>query len=160
MVEFDAVAYSSAVALFEFARNARKSLPSVIAQIADSVDMLRSPSFDGMPKSQSDGDALERHAIEHIDLMAQLEQSRREYEDVIARCEQAIMEMERSGECADNDGAVLRCYYLQGMSEKATAKKCGYAVSSIYNKREIALVHIAPAVRRLGLIGYSQGFTG
>jgi len=160
VVEFDAVAYSSAVALFEYARNARKSLPSIVSQIADSLDMLKSPNLDGMPRQQSDGDELERLAIEHMELMRQLEASKDEYKDVISKCEDAIMDMERHCECADKDGAVLRCYYLQGMSEKATAKKCGYAVSSIYNKREIALVHIAPAIRRLGLIGYSQGFTG
>ena len=38
MVEFDAEAYNAASNLFRSAQMVRKSLPSIIAQIADSVD--------------------------------------------------------------------------------------------------------------------------
>lgn len=149
MVEFDAEAYSAATNLFKAAHMVRKSLPSIVAQIADSVDMLGMRPLDGMPRQKTNDNGVERHMVEHVELLERLYAKRDEYRRVANDCESVIEAME--DDCDDN-GAFLRYHFMQGMTQGEAAQRCGYVRDYGKEKSEIALVHASKYVRRLGLV--------
>ena len=144
MVEFDAEAYNAASNLFRSAQMVRKSLPSLIAQIADSCDMLGSKPLDGMPRGSGDN-GVERFMVEHVDLLDRLHAKRDEYRRIQTDCESM------EDECDDN-GAFLRYHFMQGMTQGEAAQRCGYVRDYGKEKSEIAIVHAAKHVRKLGLV--------
>ena len=149
MVEFDAEAYNAATNLFKMALTVRKSLPSLIAQIRDSADMLGSPAPDGMPKAKGGDNRTEQRMVKHADLMARMHAKQREYEAVVSDCEAVVEDMEAR---FDDNAAFLRHRFMQGMSQAKAADACGYVSDYGKEKEEIALVHAAKSVRALGLV--------
>ena len=149
MVEFDAEAYNAASNLFRSAQMVRKSLPSIIAQISDSVDMLGSKPLDGMPRSSGNENGVERFMVEHVDLLDRLHAKRDEYRRIQTDCERVVESME--DDCDDN-GAFLRYHFMQGMTQGEAAQRCGYVRDYGKEKSEIAIVHAAKHVRKLGLV--------
>ena len=149
MVEFDAEAYSAATNLFKAAQMVRKSLPSIVAQIADSVDMLGAQPLDGMPHGKTNENGVERYMVAHVGLMESLYAKRDEYRRIQADCEAVVEAME--DDCDDN-GAFLRYHFMQGMTQGEAAQRCGYVRDYGKEKSEIAIVHAAKHVRKLGLV--------
>ena len=135
MVEFDEVAYNAASNLFHEARRIRRSLPSLIAQVSDALDMLQAQSYDERTSGGGDN-RVERKTIKAI----------------------ADMESHLEGDALDS--SMLRYYYMQDMSIPAvsrTIRKADnggsyYSEAWLYEKKDIALVRVAAAVRRLGYI--------
>jgi hypothetical protein len=150
MVEFDAEAYNAASNLFKSAAMVRRSLPSIIDQIADSTDMLGIKPPDGMPRQKHGENHAERHMVEHVDLMDRLNSKRDEYRRIQSDCEAVVETME--DDCDDN-GAFLRYHFMQGMTQGEAAQRCGYVRDYGKEKSEIAIVHAAKYVRKLGLVG-------
>lgn len=149
MTEFDAEAYNAASNLFRMAQMVRKSLPSIIAQIADSVDMLGSKPLDGMPRSRTGVNGVEDFMVNHVELLDKLSARRDEYRRVQTDCESVVESME--DECDDN-AAFLRYHFMQGMTQGDAAQRCGYVRDYGKEKSEIAIVHAAKHVRKLGLV--------
>lgn len=157
MAEFDEVAFDAACQLFQEAKRIRNSLPSLIAQVNDTVDMLGAQRYDS--PNVSDGcNRVEEAMVDNVSaresLEARLAESRRHYREVASMCEAAILDMERHVEGDWLDSAMLRYYYMQDMGvpkvKKALDKQDAmYAESWLYQKKEIALVRVAAAVRRL-----------
>ena len=160
MAEFDEVAYDAASHLFHEAKRIRHSLPSLIAQIGDTVDMLGAQRYD-LPNVQDGGNHVEQAIVDGIgareSLEEQLAETRGHYRKVVSWCEAAILDMERNLEGDWLDSAVLRYFYMQDMDVPSVVKKLKkddeayYTESWIYQKKEIALVRVAGAVRRLHL---------
>lgn len=151
MPDFDAHAYARTVDIFTKAQDARKSLPSLVEQIRDSVDMLSAVQIDGMPKGSSSENPQETRLISHIGLLELMENRQREYEQIVADAERVIENMEDFGDGSGYDAAFLRYVYLQGMTQQAACKKIGYSESYYKEKNSIALVHASFAVTRLGM---------
>ena len=149
MTEFDAEAYNAASNLFRMAQMVRKSLPSIIAQIADSVDMLGAKPLDGMPRSRTGENGVENFMVNHVELLEKLSARRDEYRRVQTDCEAVVESME--DECDDN-AAFLRYHFMQGMTQGDAATRCGYVRDYGKEKSEIAIVHAARHVRKLGLV--------
>lgn len=149
MVEFDAEAYNAASNLFRAAQTVRRALPSIIAQIADSVDMLGAQPLDGMPRGKTNENGAERYMVAHVGLMESLYAKRDEYRRIQADCEAVVEAME--DDCDDN-GAFLRYHFMQGRTQGDAAVLCGYVRDYGKEKSEIAVVHAAKYVRRLGLV--------
>ena len=149
MVEFDAEAYNAALNLFKMASMVRKSLPSLISQIADSANMLGSPAPDGMPKQKSGDNKTEQRMVEHADLMARMKAKRDEYRELVSDCEAVVEDME--DRCDDN-AAFLRYHFMQGLTQAEAAQRCGYVREYGKEKAEIAIVHAARSMRSLGLV--------
>lgn len=149
MVEFDAEAYNATVNLFKMALTVRRSLPSLVAQIRDSADMLGSPAPDGMPKGKGGENKTEQRMVRHADLMARMHAKQREYERIAADCEAVVEDMEGR---FDDNAAFLRYRFMQGKSQAKAADACGYVSDYGKEKEEIALVHAAKSVRALGLV--------
>lgn len=149
MSEFDAEAYNAASNLFRMAQMVRKSLPSIIAQIADSVDMLGAKPLDGMPRSRTGVNGVEDFMVNHVELLDKLSVRRDEYRRVQTDCESVVESME--DECDDN-AAFLRYHFMQGMTQGDAAQRCGYVRDYGKEKSEIAIVHAAKHVRKLGLV--------
>lgn len=149
MVEFDAEAYNAASNLFRSAAMVRKSLPSIISQIADSVDMLGMRPPDGMPRQRSGANGVEDRMIDRVDLVEKLHAKRDEYRRIQSDCEAVVEAME--DDCDDN-GAFLRYHFMQGMTQGEAAQRCGYVRDYGKEKSEIAIVHAAKYMRKLGLV--------
>lgn len=149
MVEFDAEAYNAASNLFRSAAMVRRSLPSLVDQIADSVDMLGLKPPDGMPRQKTNDNAVERAMVEHVMLVDKLRDRRDEYRRIQADCESVVEAME--DDCDDN-GAFLRYHFMQGMTQADAAQRCGYVRDYGKEKSEIAIVHAAKYMRKLGLV--------
>lgn len=149
MVEFDAEAYNAASNLFRSAAMVRRSLPSLVDQIADSVDMLGLKPPDGMPRQKTNDNAVERAMVEHVMLVNKLRDRRDEYRRIQADCESVVEAME--DDCDDN-GAFLRYHFMQGMTQADAAQRCGYVRDYGKEKSEIAIVHAAKYMRKLGLV--------
>ena len=160
MAEFDEVAYEAASNLFHEAKRIRHSLPSLIAQVNDTADMLGAQRYD-QPNVKDGGNHVEQAMVDGIGaregLEAKLEESRGHYREVAANCEAAILDMEKALEGDWLDSAVLRYFYMQDMDVPNVVKKLKkddeayYTESWIYQKKEIALVRVSAAVRRLHL---------
>ena len=159
MAEFDEVAYEAASNLFHEAKRVRHSLPSLIAQVKDTVDMLGAQRYDSTRVTDG-GNHVEQAMLDSIgereSLEAKLEESRGHYRKVEADCEAAILDMERHIEGDWLDSAVLRYYYMQDLDVPQMARKLEregtpYTESWLYQKKEIALVRVAASVRRLHL---------
>ena len=151
MRDFDTAAYQSVKNLFETARKIRLSLPSLINQIADTVDMLGTARIDGMPKGSASGNPMEERYLKRIETVRRMEDKRDDFRSVLDDCEQIIANMELHNDCYASDAAFLRLHYLCGMSERKTAKECGYSEKYGHEKKEVALVHASHAARRLGI---------
>ena len=149
MVEFDAEAYNAVSNLFRSAAMVRKSLPSIIAQIADSSDMLGARPLDGMPRQRTGANGVESFMVGHVELMEKLHSKRDEYRRIQTDCEAVVESME--DDCDDN-GAFLRYHFMQGMTQGDAAQRCGYVRDYGKEKSEIALVHASKHMRRLGLV--------
>ena len=149
MTEFDAEAYNAASNLFRMAQMVRKSLPSIIAQIADSVDMLGAKPLDGMPRKPTGANGVENFMVNRVELLDNLAARRDEYRRVQTDCESVVESME--DECDDN-AAFLRYHFMQGMTQGDAAQRCGYVRDYGKEKSEIAIVHAAKHVRKLGLV--------
>jgi len=149
MAEFDAEAYNAASNMFRLAQTVRRSLPSLIAQIADSVDMLGSKPPDGMPHGKTNENGIENQMIAHVELMDRLTAKRDEYRRINADCEAVVEAME--DDCDDN-GAFLRYCFMQGKTQGDAAVLCGYVRDYGKEKSEIAIVHASRYVRILGLV--------
>ena len=159
MAEFDEVAYDAACHLFHEAKRVRGSLPSLIAQVADTVDMLGAQRYDA-PNVTDGGNHVEQAMVDSIgareSLEAKLAESREHYRKVASDCESAILDMEQHVEGDWLDSSVLRYYYMQDMDVQQVAAKLKedgtpYTESWLYQKKEIALVRVSAAVRRLHL---------
>lgn len=137
--------------LFEKARKIRLSLPSLINQIADTVDMLGTARIDGMPKGSSSGNPMEERYLKRIETVRKMEDKRDGFRSVLDDCERIIENMELHNECYASDAAFLRCYYLSGMSERKTAQELYFSPHYAHEKKEVALVHASHAARRLGM---------
>ena len=151
MRDFDPAAYQSGKNLFEKARKIRLSLPSLINQIADTVDMLGTARIDGMPKGSSSGNPMEERYLKRIETVRKMEDKRDGFRSVLDDCERIIENMELHNECYASDAAFLRSYYLCGKSEVKAAKEAFIAASYAHEKKEVALVHASHAARRLGI---------
>lgn len=163
MVEFDEVAYNAASNLFHEARRIRRSLPSLIAQVSDALDMLQAQSYDERTSGGGDN-RVERKTIQAIAdndaLLEKLHADQEHYREVALMCETAIADMESHLEGDALDSNMLRYYYMQDMSIPAvsrTIRKADnggsyYSEAWLYEKKDIALVRVAAAVRRLGYI--------
>ena len=149
MTEFDAEAYNAASNMFAKAAMVRNSLPSLIAQIEDSVSMLGSPVIDGMPKQRGGGNKTEDRMVRHADVMSRMKEKQREYEQTLEDCESVVEAMEMD---FDDNGAFLRYCFMQGKSKSESARLCGYVREYGTEKSEIAIVHAAKYVRKLGLV--------
>ena len=110
MTEFDAEAYNAASNLFRMAQMVRKSLPSIIAQIADSVDMLGAKPLDGMPRSRTGENGVENFMVNHVELLEKLSARRDEYRRVQTDCEAVVGH--DAGRCGD--AVRLRARLRQG----------------------------------------------
>ena len=159
MAEFDEVAYNAACNLFHEAKRIRHSLPSLIAQVSDAVDMLGAQRYDA-PNVTDGGNHVEQAMVDNIgareSLEAKLEESRGHYRKVVEDCESAILDMERHVEGDWLDSSVLRYFYMQDMDVPQMTRKlkdegAHYTESWLYQKKEIALVRVSAAVRRLHL---------
>lgn len=158
MSEFDQTAYEAACELFHSAKRIRKAIPSLVAQISDSANMLSAQKYDGANVSGGGENAVEQALInaiaEHSELMDRLKDTQRGYSETLTRCEAAISDMEAHGEGDFLDSAMLRYYYMQDMDVPEVVKELEgqgmyYTASWLYQKKEIALVRVAAAVRRL-----------
>ena len=160
MSEFDEVAYDAAHSLFNEAKRIRKSLPSLIDQVRDSIDLLTAADIAGDKVSGGGNGTEERmiNAIErHGDLLAKLHDDEAHYREVARKCEEAIADMESHLEGDALDSALLRYYYMQDMTVPKLVKKIKhdghyYSEQWLYEKKDIALVRVSAAVRRLGFI--------
>lgn len=151
MPEFDADSYARTVDLFISAKEARESLPSLVSQIADSVDLLSSVKLDGMPHGNSAENPQEAKIIAHMGLMELMGQRKERYEQLLFDCERVIQNMEDFGEGNGSDAAFLRYCYMQGMTQQDACERAGHARSYYKEKNSIALVHASYALKRLGL---------
>lgn len=161
MSEFDQVAYEAACELFHSAKRIRNAIPSLVQQIADSVDMLGAQRYDSDRVSGGGGNRVEQAMVDsvaaHEALMARLEERRSQYVETIMKCEAAVSDMEDHGEGDALDSAILRYYYMQDMDVPEAVRELerqsmNYTASWLYQKKEIALVRVAAAVRRLGFL--------
>ncbi len=162
MAEFDEVAYDAASNLFNEAKRIRKSLPSLIAQVNDSLDLVKSANLAGDRVSGGGGNGAEERTIDaieqHDELLSQLHEDEARYRGVQRRCEASIADMESHLEGDALDSCMLRYYYMQDMSVPSIAKKLKkddgmpYSEQWLYEKKDIALVRVAAAVRRLGFL--------
>lgn len=158
MSDFDQVAYDAAYDLFHSAKRIRHSIPSLVQQIADSVSLLGAQRYDG-PNVTGGGEngteqAMVNAVAAHSELMAMLEERRKQYVETITRCERAVDDMEEHGEGDALDSAILRYYYMQDMdvpeaTRELAKQSMNYTASWLYQKKEIALVRVSSAVRRL-----------
>lgn len=151
MPDFDAALYARTVDLFTSAKEARAALPSLIAQIRDSVDLMGAVKLDGMPRGTSSGNPQEEKIVAHIGLMDLMERRKARYEQLLCDCERVIQNMEDFGDGNGTDAAYLRYCYLQGMTQEKACQKSGHARSYYREKNSIALIHASYAVKRLGL---------
>ena len=161
MLEFDEVAYNAAHALFSEAKRIRKSMPSLIDQVNDSLDLLTAAKLAGDGVSAS-GNGQEQRVIDAIDrhdeLLSKLHDDEARYREVARMCESAIADMEAHIEGDSLDSNMLRYYYMQDMnvpSIQRKLKRCEgkpYSEQWLYEKKDIALVRVSSAVRRLGYL--------
>lgn len=149
MAEFDPEAYNAASNLFRAALMVRKALPSLIAQIADSMDMLGAKPADGMPRAKTNVNGVEQFMVNHVQLMDDLVARRDEYRRVQADAEAVVEAMEDE---FDDNGAFLRYHFMQGMTQADAAQRCGYVRDYGKEKSEIAIVHASRHMRSLGLV--------
>lgn len=160
MAEFDEIAYDAAHTLFNEAKRIRRSLPSLIDQVNDSLDLLTAANVAG-DKVTGGGNGTEERTIDaiekHGDLLAKLHDDEAHYRDVARKCESAIADMESHLEGDALDSALLRYYYMQDMSVPKLMGKVKhegryYSEQWLYEKKDIALVRVSAAVRRLGYL--------
>lgn len=161
MAEFDEIAYGAAHDLFNEAKRIRGSLPSLIAQVDDALDLLGAARADAERVAGGGGNAQELRVIEAIErsdaLLSKLREDRAHYREVAARCETAVADMERHLEGDALDSSMLRYYYMQDMSVPSIARRmredgAPYSEQWLYEKKDIALVRVSAAVRRLGYL--------
>ena len=161
MPEFDEVAYGAAHALFNEAKRIRKSLPSLIDQVNDALDLLGAAKMAGDKVSGGGGNGTEQRMLDaiarHDELLSKLHDDEAHYREVARRCEAAIADMEAHLEGDALDSALLRYYYMQDMtvpklSEKVKHDGHYYSEQWLYEKKDIALVRVSAAVRRLGYL--------
>lgn len=161
MVEFDEIAYNAAHELFSEAKRVRRSLPSLIDQVNDALDLLTAAKLAGDRVSGS-GNAQEQRTVDAIDkhdeLLAKLHDDETRYREIARRCEAAIADMESHLEGDSLDSSMLRYYYMQDMTvpsiQGRLSKREGkpYSEQWLYEKKDIALVRVSSAVRRLGFL--------
>ena len=151
MPNFDTMAYSRALRIFTMARNARISLPSLIAQRDECADLIGSPKLDGMPKPKNPGNVNEAKIIGNIGAISLMERRIEEYQQHIFDAERIIENMEEFGEGDGGDAAFLRYYYLMGKTQAEAADLAGFSYNYRKEKASIALVHASFAVERMGL---------
>lgn len=162
MAEFDEIAYDAAHTLFCEAKRIRKSLPSLIDQVNDSLDLLTAAKIAGDRVSGGGGNGYERRVVDtiekHDELLARLHDDEARYREVARKCEAAIADMESHIEGDFLDSSMLRYYYMQDMTVPAIQRKLNkrdgkpYSEQWLYEKKDIALVRVAAAVRRLGFL--------
>ncbi len=123
--------------------------------------MLGAQRYDGATVSGGGENTAEQKMVDvvasHAALMARLSGSREHYAEVCTRCESAIADMERHLEGDALDSSMLRRYYMQDMDVPSIRRKLDsegmpYAESWLYQKKEIALVRVSAAVRRLNYL--------
>lgn len=143
----DYARYPNAERLFRSCRRGSSEVKAARAQLDASRDMIRAVRYDAMgsaPGGHSDPVAqsaerlmaVERRCAAAISRVGELHQMALD----------AIDEMERAGDAADGDAAVLRMYYLAGKSNGETASALGYSPGYIANKKAVAMMHVAPFV--------------
>ena len=162
MAEFDEVAYGAAHALFNEAKRIRRSLPSLIDQLNDSLDLIKSANIADEKVSGGGGNKAEQEIIEAIErndeLLRKLDDDKAHYREVERRCETAISDMESHLEGDFLDSSMLRYYYMQDMTVPAIQRRLEthhgkpYSEQWLYEKKDIALVRVSSAVRRLGFL--------
>lgn len=161
MLEFDEIAYNAAHALFGEAKRVRRSLPSLIDQVNDVLDLLTAAKLAG-ERTSGGGNAQEQRTVDAIDrhdeLLSKLHDDEARYRELARRCESAIADMESHLEGDPLDSSMLRYYYMQDMTvpemQTRLAKHDGkpYSEQWLYEKKDIALVRVSSAVRRLGYL--------
>lgn len=160
MAEFDEIAYDAAHSLFNEAKRIRRSLPSLIDQVNDSYNLVKAAKLAG-DRVQGGGNDMEEVTIDaiarHDELIAKLQFDSVHYRDVARMCETAIADMESHLEGDALDSALLRYYYMQDMSVPKLMKRVKhdgfyYSEQWLYEKKDIALVRVSAAVRRLGYL--------
>lgn len=96
-----------------------------------------------------DPDARMVAAVTRVDSARDaLKASAERYAALICSLEQSIERMERAGDAAEGDSAVLRYRFAQALSYRDVADMAGYSREYIRNKVVLATVHIAAHVPR------------
>lgn len=156
MPEIDPIDYTAAERLFHAARESITGLPALMAEYNSHVTLHGSMREVMGKAALTDGqDALVEHIERHGELLDQIQADIERMIDTTNDARAVIAGLEDPG-----DRLVLRLYYLVGLTERQIP---GYKVdgqrvwhySSDYvpEKKAIALVHAAPVLRDLGIVG-------
>lgn len=160
MLDIDPIAYQAANELFNAARETITGLPALMAEYQSHV-MLHSGMRDAIGKpSLTDGqDALVASIEQHAELLETIQIEIDRMNDTTNDARAVIAGMDDAG-----DRLVLRLYYLVGLTERQIPrfkvdgqKVWHYSPDYVPEKKAIALLHAAPILRDLGLVGkYAQ----
>lgn len=156
MPAIDPMAYAAAERLFNAARESITGLPALMAEYGVHVMLHGGMREFVASKAPSDGqDALIGNIERHAELLEQIQADIDRMSDTANDARAVIAGLEDPG-----DRLVLRLYYLVGLSERQIPnhrvdgeKVWHYSPDYVPEKKAIALVHAAPILRDLGIVG-------
>ena len=143
-------AYADARDYLEAVRAAVGALRSCTDRM-DELDgdygLLRAVAYGDGGGGSTEPDARIVAAVGRIDAVRDaVKASANRYETLIRSLEASIIRMERAGDAAEGDSAVLRYRFAQALPYYEVAAKSGYSADYIRNKVVVAIVHIAPHI--------------
>lgn len=143
-------AYADARDYLEAVRSAVGALRSCTDRF-DELDgdygLLRAVAYGDGGGGSTEPDARMVAAVTRIDKVRDaVIASAKRYETLIRSLEESIIRMERAGDAAEGDSAVLRYRFAQALPYYEVAAKSGYSAEYIRNKVVVAIVHIAPHI--------------
>lgn len=143
-------AYADARNYLEAVRSAVGALRSCTDRF-DELDgdygLLRAVAYGDGGGGSTEPDARMVAAVTRIDKVRDaVIASAKRYETLIRSLEESIIRMERAGDAAEGDSAVLRYRFAQALPYYEVAAKSGYSAEYIRNKVVVAIVHVAPHI--------------
>ncbi len=143
-------AYADARDYLEACRAAVAALRSCTDRM-DELDgdygMLRAVAYGEGGGGSTEPDARMVEAVTRVDAVRDaVRDAARRYSGLLTSLEETIARMERAGDAADGDAAVLRYRFAQALPYYEVAAKAGYSAEYIRNKVVLATVHVAPHI--------------
>lgn len=139
--------YAAAEEFFSYIRSKVRGLESLQVALREQQETLQAmrPYGGGAPGGAA-SDPTAQAALRIQEGCERLAEAIADVERLRALAEQAIDGMQRAGADADLDAGALRLYYLTAMPTGDAARALGYNPKYFADKRELALIHVAPFV--------------